>query len=77
MSLAVEALRGAPRRSPGCRASPARRRARVDHPLGVFGDRDVAELRQRGAARGGDLLHQGLDAAPGLVGGPDDFLAAV
>ena len=40
----------------------------VDHPLGVLRDGDVAELRHGGAARGGDLLDEGVDATPGLVG---------
>ena len=49
----------------------------VDHPPGVLGVGDVAELRHRGAARGGDLLDQGVDAAPGVVGDADHLLAAV
>src|ERR1700722_11487879 len=74
--LTVQARRGAGAVDQDVEPAPPGGGA-LDHALGVLGVRDVAELRQRGAARGGDLLDQRVDAAPGLVGDADDLLAPV
>jgi hypothetical protein len=49
----------------------------VDHPLGVLGDGDVAELRHGGPAEAGDLLDERVNAAPAFLACADDLLAAV